>query len=201
MNPRSYSISSDWEGAKREALACLRAGGILLFPTETVYGLGVDSDQPAALERLCELKGRPREKSFQWLIADTAAARSRSAGWSEDAEKLARAFWPGPLTLVVPAEGGTLGWRVPDHPWLQEVLRELGRPLVATSANRSGQPPCVSPREALRAMAGGISVAVDGGEMAGGRASTVAALEAGGRLRVLRPGVISKEMLRQALRN
>ncbi len=192
--PRILSIVREPVLARTTALECVAAGGIVLFPTETVYGLGVDSRQPAAMERLYDLKQRPKEKPFQWLIADADLARRQSPTWDDAAERLARAFWPGPLTLVV----NGIGWRVPRHDWLLGWLRELGRPLVATSANLAGAPPARSCAAALEALDSGVSLALDGGEIPEDEVSTVARIEQG-RLHILREGALKEGALRRIL--
>ncbi len=190
--PQILSIIREPVRARAAALDCLVAGGIVLFPTETVYGLGVDSRLPSAMERLYNLKQRPKEKPFQWLIADADVARRQSPSWDDAAERLARAFWPGPLTLVVDG----IGWRVPRHDWLLGWLRELGRPLVATSANLAGAPPARSCAAALEALGGRVSLALDGGEIPEGEVSTVARIEEG-RLHILREGALKEDALRR----
>jgi L-threonylcarbamoyladenylate synthase len=150
MPPASFTTSTP--SSLQRALAAIERGEVILFPTETVYGLGVDSGNAAAVDRLYELKGRPKIKPFQWLISDVALARATSA-WSPAAEKLAAAFWPGPLTLVVQLSSNaeeTRGWRIPDHAWVLELLTKLGRPLVATSANRAGEPAALNFEEAMK---------------------------------------------------
>lgn len=196
---RALSLAREPEKALHAALETILEGGILLFPTESVYGLGVDAGRPTALKRLYDLKGRLREKPFQWLVPDVEAARLASEGWDERAEKLARAFWPGPMTLVVLVRGRqTVGWRVPRHDWLLEFLRRLKRPLAATSANPAGKPAPKTFRTALRPFAGNIDLALDGGSIGRGLASTVVALEPS-RIQILRPGAISEKSIRKAM--
>lgn len=187
----------------------LRSGGLVAFPTETVYGLGADATDAHAAARIYEAKGRP---SFNPLIAhvpDLAAAQ-REGVFDAAALTLARAFWPGPLTLVVPvAPGGTVselsraglesvGLRVPSHPVAQALLRAVGRPVAAPSANRSGH---VSPTSAAHVLAdldGRIDAVLDGGDSAVGLESTiVACLE--GTVTLLRPGAITRGDLAAAL--
>lgn len=199
MSPPLLSLIEEPEQARAQALFSLRKGEIILFPTDTVYGLGVDSTATTAIERLYEVKGRPREKPFQWLIANAAMARDHSSGWDARAEKLARAFWPGPLTLVVPHHQERIGWRVPRHAWLLDLLAELGRPLIASSANRSGNPPSDTCPPACREFADIISFAVDGGRLASPTASTVVILEPD-RIRITRPGAITEAQIQRALR-
>lgn len=186
------------KASRATALEALRRGELILFPTETVYGIGGDAAHPAAVERLAAAKGRPYGKPFQWLVADTAAARRGSTGWDDRAERLARAFWPGPLTLVVPAGNETLGWRVPRQAWLLDLLHELGHAIVASSANPSNTPPPKTCAEAVRLLGASAALAVDGGTVPKGEASTVAELTPRG-LHILRAGAIPEAALREVL--
>jgi len=132
-----------------EAARCLASGGLVAFPTETVYGLGADATDGQAVARLYAAKGRPAFNPLIAHVADAAAAR-RLARLDADAERLAAAFWPGPLTLVLPkAEGcvvaelataglDSIAVRVPRHAVAQQLLHKFGKPIVAPSANRSG---------------------------------------------------------------
>src|SRR5688500_4040239 len=131
----------------REAAEVLRAGGLVAFPTETVYGLGANALDPAAVARIYAAKGRPGYNPLIVHAADTAAARALAGAWPDAAARLAAAFWPGPLTLVVPRGEGipdavtaglpTVGVRVPAHPVAQALLRAAAIPVAAPSANRS----------------------------------------------------------------
>jgi L-threonylcarbamoyladenylate synthase len=191
-----------------EAVRCLAGGGLVAFPTETVYGLGADASDGRAVARLYEAKGRP---AFNPLIAHVADCQAVLAlgRLNADAARLVEAFWPGPLTLVVPkaadcsvAELATAGLdsiavRVPAHAVAQEILKGLGRPVVAPSANRSGH---VSPTAAEHVMAdlhGRIDLVIDGGPTAVGVESTiVACLE---QPTLLRPGGVPREAIERAL--
>jgi L-threonylcarbamoyladenylate synthase len=190
------------------ALRCLAAGGLVAFPTETVYGLGADATNGRAVARIYEAKGRP---SFNPLIAhvpDTAAAR-RLARFTVDAEWLAEKFWPGPLTLVLPkAEGcpvadlataglDSIAVRIPRHAVAQNILQAFGKPVVAPSANRSGH---VSPSTAAHVLAdlrGRIDLIVDGGPTAVGVESTIVACL--GEPTLLRPGGTPREAIEHVL--
>ena len=179
------------------AARLLREGRIVAFPTETVYGLGVRGDYPAAVERLYELKGRPREKRFVLLIA-SAEEMERHAAPGALAGRLARAFWPGPLTLVLPdGRGGTVGLRCTDHEAARELVRLAGAPVAAPSANMSGEPPALSAEEVLRAFAGRIAAVLDGGPARIGEPSSVVRI-IGNELEVLRHGAIGEAALRAA---
>lgn len=170
--------------ATAEAARCLADGGLVAFPTETVYGLGADATHPEAVARLYQAKGRP---SFNPLIAHVAdlAAAERIARFDATARRLAEAFWPGPLTLVLPktpdcnvaalATAGldTIAVRMPAHPVARDILRQLGHPIVAPSANRSGH---VSPTTAAHVasdLAGRIDLIIDGGPVSVGVESTI----------------------------
>jgi L-threonylcarbamoyladenylate synthase len=191
------------------AVELLRAGGLVAFPTETVYGLGADARSDAAVARIFAAKGRPRINPLIVHVPDLAAAE-RIAWFDSDAADLARAFWPGPLTLVLPlrVDAGlsplvtaglpTVAVRMPAHPLAIDLLRAFGGPLAAPSANPSGR---VSPTRAehvIDGLSGRIDAVIDGGPCAVGVESTILALEEGPVL--LRPGGIPLEALEAALR-
>jgi L-threonylcarbamoyladenylate synthase len=190
------------------AAACLRAGGLAAFPTETVYGLGADAGNGEAVARLYAAKGRPAFNPLIAHVADLAAAQ-RIAFFYKDAQKLADAFWPGPLTLVLPKrpEGGvsdlalagldTVAVRVPDHPVALALLRAFGGPVVAPSANRSGH---VSPTSAAHVMSdlrGRIDLVIDGGTCAVGVESTIVSFN--GAPTLLRPGGLARDKIEHVL--
>ncbi len=193
------------EAVAQAAVAVWRADGVVAVPTETVYGLTVRWNAPAAWERLFDLKRRPRDQQLQMLAFDLAMAER--AGLLPDARvhRLAVRFWPGPLTLVCPAvgaaPGATIGLRLPDHTFIRRALQLLGEPLAATSANLSGAPPGTDAAGAVAGLDGQPDLLVAGGPARLGQASTVAALAPDGTLRILRPGVISEVQLRAALQD
>lgn len=193
----------DVDAAARAAVAVWRRGGVVAVPTETVYGLAARWSDHAARERLFDLKRRPRDKHLQMLAFDLAMAER--AGLPPDARvhRLAARFWPGPLTLVCPAAGGTpgaaIGLRLPDHAFIRRALELLGEPLAATSANLSGAPPGTTAASAVAGLDGEPDLLIDGGPARLGQASTVAALGPDGTLRILRPGAITEAQLRAAL--
>jgi len=170
--------------AAHPAAECLAAGGLVAFPTETVYGLGADGTNGEAIARLYAAKGRP---SFNPLIAHlpTLEAAQRIATFNETALNLARAFWPGPLTLVLPKAAGcpvaglatagldTVAVRIPAHPVAQAILETLGRPVVAPSANRSGHVSPTTAAHVLHDLDGRIDLIVDGGPVSVGVESTI----------------------------
>jgi L-threonylcarbamoyladenylate synthase len=190
------------------AARCLAEGGLVAFPTETVYGLGADAAQAPAVARLYEAKGRP---SFNPLIAHVAdiAAAGQIARFDATAMRLAEAFWPGPLTLVLPktadcrvAELATAGLdtvaiRVPAHPVAQAILRAFGGPVVAPSANISGH---VSPTTAAHVendLAGRIDLILDGGAVSVGVESTIVGCFE--ETVLLRPGGLPREAIERVL--
>ncbi|WP_040618831.1 L-threonylcarbamoyladenylate synthase [Rhodovulum sp. PH10] len=197
------------EAAIAEAAGVLRAGGLVAFPTETVYGLGTDATDGAAVARLYAAKGRPRFNPLIAHVPDVAAARALGR-FDAAADALAEAFWPGPMTLVVPkaencpvadiATAGldTLAIRVPSHAVAHDLLAATGRPVVAPSANRSGR---VSPTTAAHVredLAGRIDLIVDGGPAEVGVESAIVACF-GDMPRLLRPGGLPREALERVL--
>ena len=196
------------EAAVASAARCLAEGGLVAFPTETVYGLGADATNAAAIARLYQAKGRP---AFNPLIAHVSdlEAGMRLARFDARAIALARAFWPGPLTLVLPktkdcpvadlATAGldTIAIRVPAHPVAREILRAFGGPVVAPSANLSGH---VSPTTAAHVqsdLAGRIDLIVDGGAVAVGVESTIVGCFDAPML--LRPGGVPRGEIERVL--
>lgn len=188
----------------------LAAGEPAVIPTDTVYGLAADPRRPDAVARLFELKGRPESNPIPLLVPDEDGARRAASGWPASARALARAFWPGPLTIVVPAAGwlppeitagtGAVGVRAPDHPLALALLRRLG-PLACTSANRSGEPPARSPAELPPDWDGGRVALLDAGELPLAAASTVIDLAAGDAPTLRREGPIHCERLMAAIRS
>lgn len=196
------------EAGLARAAGLLRGGALVAFPTETVYGLGGDARNDRAVAAIFAAKGRPSFNPLIVHLPDLAAARA-VAVFDARAEAVAAAFWPGPLTLVLPlrAEAGisplvtaglaTVAVRVPAHPVAQGLLRAFGGPLAAPSANPSGK---VSPTRAghvLAGLAGRIAAVVDGGECAVGVESTILGLE--GAPALLRPGGVTVEALETVL--
>jgi L-threonylcarbamoyladenylate synthase len=192
------SLSQQNDEAVSAALKAVQQGEVILFPTESVYGLGVVSDQPEAAQKLYELKGRPSEKPFQWLTHDVRVVQNFSK-WSSQAKALARQFWPGPLTMVLEDKtGGSVGWRIPRHDWLLNFLTKLNQPLIATSANLSGQPTPKEFEAALQPFRDQIQLAIDGGTIEMGVPSTVISIK-GSSLQILRQGAIAQqEILKHA---
>lgn len=194
--------------ALARAAALLRGGELVAFPTDTVYGVGAVAWDGAAVARLYVAKLRAADKAIPILLADPADLALVAVAPSPAAMRLARRFWPGPLTLVVPkaaavpdevtAGGETVAVRVPDHPAARALIRLAGAPLATTSANLSGRPSPVTAQEVAAQLADRVPLILDGGPCPGGLPSTV--VDATGPTpRVLRPGPISLEQIRAAV--
>ncbi|MBR7621170.1 threonylcarbamoyl-AMP synthase [Phenylobacterium sp. 20VBR1] len=205
------SDSSSGEGERsahgdplETAVAALRVGALVILPTETVYGLGADAANPAAVAAIYEAKGRPRFNPLISHVADLATAE-RLAVFDDRARALAAAFWPGPLTLVLPikpdtvvcdlARAGleTIAIRVPAHPLARELLARFGGPVVAPSANRSGRPSPTTYADAMEETGEKAAASLDGGPCAVGLESTVVALL--DQPRLLRPGSVTRAQI------
>jgi L-threonylcarbamoyladenylate synthase len=178
-----------------------KTDAVLLVPTETVYGLVCDWNSAGGRDRIYQMKQRPENKLLAAFLPDIDAVYDFVPTLSETAEKIARAFMPGPITLVVPdGQGGTFGFRIPDHPMLLPLLREYGKPLASTSANRSGEPSTLNVEDALRGLIGQPDYVLDVGAIpAGSCASTVIAVNETGEWKILREGPVSAEEIRQRL--
>ena len=175
---------------------------MVAFPTDTVYGVGVSAAHPERIEAILALKQRPAEKRIPILVADLAQAVG--AGWEADerAHLLSERFWPGALTLVLSSPTGeTQAFRAPDHPVTLDLIRRTG-PILATSANRSGEPDTLGADDVLIAFAtqqDELAAVVDGGAVPGGVASTVLDLSVR-PARILREGPIGRAALVEAVR-
>ena len=188
-----------------DAAARIRAGELVAFPTETVYGLGANALDAAAVGKIFELKGRPASSPLIVHVASVEMARSIVSEWPPLAEELSRRWWPGPLTLVLPKKPevpdmvtaglNTVGVRMPAHPLAMDLIRAAGVPIAAPSANRfTGLSP-TSAEHVHNAFGDAVPV-LDGGPCQVGIESTVVAIE-GGKLSLLRPGMISLGELEQ----
>jgi L-threonylcarbamoyladenylate synthase len=191
-----------------EAARALAAGGLVAFPTETVYGLGADATNGQAVARLYEAKGRPAFNPLIAHVVDLEAAQALGR-FSADAVRLAKAFWPGPLTLVLPrtaacpvsdlATAGldSIAVRVPSHDAARAILKAFGKPVVAPSANRSGHLSPTTAAHVLADLGGRVELIVDGGATPVGIESTIVACLDDPM--ILRPGGVAREALEQAL--
>jgi len=183
------------------AAELLARGGLVVVPTETVYGLAARADDPRAIAGIFDAKGRPAYNPLIVHVASVEEARALAGRWPDSAETLARAAWPGPLTLVVPrnpsrvpdaitAGGPTVAIRLPDHPIALAVLRALGRPFAAPSANRFQSVSPTTAAHALKGLDGRVELVLDGGPSAKGIESTV--IDCTTEIpTVLRPGALS----------
>ncbi len=187
------------------ALEVLRAGGLVVYPTDTVYGVAGDAFSAASIERLFEAKGRDSAKAIAVLIGDVEQLAQVTATVSPAARKLAERFWPGALTLVVGKHPAlpenisplpTIGVRLPDHSFARALLRAAG-PLATTSANLSGMPSATEAQAALQQLGGRVELLLDGGPTPGGVPSTVVDCT-GAEPAVLRPGPISAKQIHDA---
>ena len=202
MKTRIVQVSpSDPDAADIAAAATvLREGGLVSFPTETVYGLGANALDPLAVARIFQAKGRPATNPVIVHVLDAVAARSLVVAWPEHAERLSKRFWPGPLTFVLPksdaipaevtAGGLTVAIRAPSNPVARALLEEVKLPIAAPSANRSSR---ISPTQAahvLKDLEGLIDLVLDGGPCSGGIESTVLDLTTDPPT-MLRPGLVT----------
>jgi L-threonylcarbamoyladenylate synthase len=192
-----------------DAAVALRRGEAIVYPTETFYAIGVDFQAPGALGRLFAIKARQPDKPTALIAADPAMAFSIAREVPPAARRLAAKFWPGPLTLILPAEpalppelvgpDGGVGVRVSSHPVARALAAALGRPLTATSANLAGAPPARTIAEARAAFGSQVALYVDGGAMEAAAPSTVVTF-VGSNLRVIRAGAIAEAELFENLR-
>ena len=192
----------------KEASAVIRSGGLVAFPTETVYGLGGDATNPEASRKIYAAKGRPSDNPLIVHIADFSQLRNIVAEVPQEAEKLAEAFWPGPLTMilrkndVIPYEttGGldTVAIRMPSHPVARAFLQDSGCMIAAPSANTSGRPSPTIAQHVWEDLHGKIEILLDGGPVGIGIESTIVDLSEE-RPMILRPGFITQEMLSAVL--
>jgi L-threonylcarbamoyladenylate synthase len=184
----------------------LRSGGLVAFPTETVYGLGANALDPAAVAGIFAAKGRPATNPVIVHVSETTGIGALVSTWPETAAKLAERFWPGPLTLVVPksemvpsivtAGGPTVAVRCPNHAVASALIRAAGVPIAAPSANRSTELSPTRAEHVLKGLNGRIDMVLDGGPCPGGIESTV--VDVTGEIpHVLRPGLITASMLEE----
>jgi L-threonylcarbamoyladenylate synthase len=204
--PRTLLVPADAAGLKK-AVSILRAGGLAAFPTETVYGLGARAFDPAACRRVYRAKGRPSTNPLIVHVDGEAMLGRVARRVSPLARRLMKAFWPGPLTLVfdktaavpsaVTGGRGTVAVRFPSHPAARALIRALGEPIAAPSANRSGRPSPTTAAHVLRDLRGRVPLILDGGPCRRGLESAI--VDARGlRPVLLRPGTITPEALARA---
>ena len=195
------------EAVISRAVDALRSGGVVAYPTDTLYGLAVDPRSPDAIEKLFAAKGRDASVAVPLIAASLEQAQD-AAIFSDRDVRLARAFWPGPLTIVMPARpsisatvlagGTTVAIRVPSHAVARRLAEAFGFPLTATSANRTGQPPASTGAEVSTAIDVGIDLLIDAGAVAGGLASTIVEIGSSGP-RLVRRGAVAWERVLESL--
>jgi len=194
----------------RELAAALMEDEVAAYPTETFYALGAASFSKRAVEKVYRLKKRESGKPLPVIASDLDMVMAISASLPPSFRPLAEEFWPGPLTLVLPAAAGlpefllgpgrTIAVRIPPLSWLRGLVREISQPLTATSANLSGEKGLADPAEVIALFRGRIDIVVDGGPSPGGAPSTIVALTSP-EPRILRTGTIPEARIRAALRS
>jgi len=205
---KTERLSTDHPQAVERALAVLQAGGLIALPTDTVYGLAALVNDSQAIARIYQAKERSENKAIAVLVGELSQLDLVAGEINESARRLAAAFWPGALTLVLPRRSGlpenlsplpTIGVRMPDHSFARRLLNAAG-PLATTSANLSGGPNPRNASEVLDQLDGRIELVLDGGEAPGGVPSTVVDCTKPD-FKILRQGAISKERLQQIINN
>jgi len=191
-----------------QAVEILRSGGLVAFPTETVYGLGADATNAVAVRRIFQVKGRPGTNPLICHVADDSVAKRYAAAWPPASSRLTKEFWPGPLTLVLPkskeivaeATAGlnTVGLRAPNHPLTLELLRKYDRPLAGPSANKSSHVSPTTAQHVRDELGDAVDLILDGGACDVGIESTV--LDLSGEIpTILRPGAITREQIAEVI--
>lgn len=190
------------------AVAALQRGEVIAFPTETLYGLGADALNSAAVDKVFQLKGRDAANPIPVLISDRGMLGALASDMPPLAEKLIEHFWPGPLTIIFPARldiprplvnaAGGVGIRVTSQPIAGVLIKALGRPLTATSANPSGRPPARTAQEAKEYFSGQVDIFIDGGKLTSQSGSTVVE-PVGDSLRIIRAGDVARSQLENVL--
>lgn len=208
MSGKRRPFKIDASGPLDEAALVVREGGVIAYPTETSYGLGVDPFNPEAIEKLFALKGRSEENPLSVIVADKVMLRRFALEVSPFAETLIRKFWPGPLTLVMKARPevpksllagtGKVGVRISSSPVCKRLLSTLSGPVTATSANPSGKPPATSAEEVVHYFGPSVDLVVDGGRLAGKLPSTVVDVSGPG-LEIIREGAVPASDLTSCL--
>ena len=196
-------LDATQSGAVEEAAAHLKAGRLVIFPTDTVYGIGADAFNAEAVGALYEVKQRPRSKGIPILLADPSDLDRVAQEVAGRARTLIEDFWPGPLTLVVPRQPAlpanispneNVAVRIPDNGVARALIRAAGGAVAASSANKTGQPPAHDAQEAMASLAGLAAAALDGGPVAHGAPSTIVDCTADPP-RILREGPLSAKTL------
>ena len=208
MGRKMKPTQSDLEKQIIKAVAILKNGGVVAYPTDTVYGLGASMTDINAVDRIFQVKGRPKGMALPVLLADKQQIAEIVKMFSPAARQLADAFFPGALTIILPKSasvsdivtggGKTIAFRIPDHPVPLALIKGLGTPIVGTSANLSGHPSALTAEEVISQIGDKIDMVVDGGRCPGGVESTVIDLS-GEKPVIRRQGAVTIEQLRKIL--
>ena len=177
---------------------CLRGGGLIVFPTETVYGIGIRAEDSNARERLCAVKGRQKERPLTYHIAQKADLRRIVQAIPFLAKRLMDRYWPGPLTLILDSGNETVGIRFPSNPIARELIRSAGTLVIASSANLSGREPCWDGKEVRKLFLGKVDYILDGGETPLKEPSTIVKVS-GCHWEMLREGIIDRQSIIRTL--
>ena len=202
------SNNSDMEKQIKQAINILKNGGVVAYPTDTVYGLGACMTDINAVDRIFQVKGRPKGMALPVLLADKKQIAEIVTAVTPSAKRLADEFFPGALTIILPKSanvpgiitggGRTIAFRIPNHPVPLALVNGLGKPIVGTSANLSGQPSALTAAEVRTQIGDKIDMVIDGGKCPGGIESTIVDLS-GEKPVIRRQGAISIEKLRKIL--
>lgn len=197
------------ENELNQAIEWIQQGELVAFPTDTVYGLGADATNEAAVQKVFEAKGRPGNRPINVLISQPEDVLKYTVDVSDDAMKLAKAFWPGPFTLILKSAGNlspvitagkdTVGLRIPDNALAQQFIEQCGVPLATPSANSSGRPSPTMASHVMDDLNGKIAGIIDGGATSYGIESTILDFSEANRPIILRPGNISKEAIEEVI--
>jgi len=189
-----------WKNIEAAAQA-LRAGELVAFPTETVYGLGAHRDNTKAIERIYEVKKRTEEKQLTLMIADSEDVKKYVEHFSNTAKKLMEFFWPGALAIIFSLKNGSdISIRLPDNTVARDLIRTAKVPIVTTSANISGYPPATDAQQVLMDLGGKIYMILDGGSTRYRSPSTVLKVK-NDTIEIIRHGIISESVIRDRLEN
>ncbi len=198
--PEIIDLRKSFDEALEKSVFILNKGGLIVFPTDTVYGLAAKFDEVEAIERIYQVKGRDQTKALAVLVANLDQIKIISHGISQNARKLIDYYWPGAMTIILEKRmdlktplsiDNSIGIRIPDDPFVRQLSERIG-PLATTSANRSGFPSTTKIDEVLDQIGDRIDLIVDGGEIEGGIPSSVVDCR-GEEIKILREGAIPKE--------
>ena len=208
--PQILKVDSNTEGVFKKAREIFLAGGVIAFPTDTFYALGVDPFNPEAVERVFELKGREKNKPLLLLISSRVQLETMVKEITPAHSALMQKFWPGPLTLLfepgsvipenVSAGSNRIGIRQPGNPLTRDLISALGQPITAPSANRSGENPPITAKQVQQSFGNQVDLIIDGGTCQGGKPSTL--IDAAEMpVRLVRAGALAFPAIEMALRN